>query len=141
MLTMWIIVAIGAFLIEIFTLGNLICIWFIFGALASALLAWLKVQAIWQYITFFIVSIISMLIIRPLAHNYLRGNIVPTNSDRLIGQNATLIKEIGEESWGELIKGGVTWSCVSIDNQPIPKDTNVRIVAIEGAKLIVKKID
>ncbi|HQB31877.1 MAG TPA: NfeD family protein [Erysipelotrichaceae bacterium] len=141
MLTMWIIVAIGAFLIEIFTIGNLICVWFIFGALASALLAWLKVQAIWQYIVFFVVSIVSMLIIRPLAHNYLRGNIVPTNYDRLIGKNTTLTKEITADKWGEVIKGGVKWSCVSVDNQPIPEGTNVKIVAIEGAKLIVKKID
>lgn len=141
MLTMWIIVAIGAFLIEIFTLGNLICVWFIFGALASALLAWLNVQAVWQYITFFIVSIVSMLIIRPLAHKYLRGNVVPTNSDRLIGKTTKLTKEITEDSWGTLIKGGIKWSCVSADNQPIEKGANVRIVAIEGAKLIVKKID
>ncbi len=141
MLTMWIIVAIGAFLIEIFTLGNLICVWFIFGALASALLAWLKVQAIWQYIAFFVVSIVSMLIIRPLAHNYLRGNIVPTNSDRLIGKTTKLTKEITPEKWGEVIKGGVKWSCVSVDNQPIPEGTNVKIIAIEGAKLVVKKMD
>lgn len=141
MLTMWIIVAIGAFLIEILTLGNLICVWFIFGALASALLAWLKVQAIWQYIAFFVVSVVSMLIIRPLAHNYLRGNVVPTNSDRLIGKNAILTKEITSENWGEIVKGGISWSCVSADNQPIAEGTNVRIIAIEGAKLVVKKVD
>ena len=141
MLTMWIIVAIAAFIIEIFTVGNLICVWFIFGALASALLAWLKIQAIWQYIAFFVVSIASMLIIRPMAHNYLRGNIVPTNYDRLIGQNATLSKEITSNSWGEIDTGGTKWSCAILDNHPIPEGTNVRIVAIEGAKLIVKRID
>ncbi|MGI6607999.1 MAG: NfeD family protein [Erysipelotrichaceae bacterium] len=141
MLTMWIIVAIGAFLIEIFTLGNLICIWFIFGALAGALLAWLKFQAVWQYIAFFAVSIVSMLIIRPLAHNYLRGNIVPTNYDRLIGKKVTLSKEITAENWGEVNTDGTIWSCISVDNQPISEGTNVKIVAIEGAKLVVKRMD
>ena len=140
MTLLWIIVAVGSIIIELVTLGNLICIWFSL-ALFSLALSLLKVGEIIQYVAFFIVSIVAMLIIRPLANKYLRGNTVPTNSDRLIGQKAQLLEPINLNSWGKVSISGVDWSCVSEDNSSIEKDAIVKIVAIDGAKLIVKKID
>ncbi len=82
-----------------------------------------------------------MLLIRPLAAQYLRGNTVATNTDRLIGQTTVLTKEITPNSWGEAKICGMDWSCTSVDNSPIAKDSQVKIIAIDGAKLVVKKID
>ncbi len=141
MLTVWIIITIASFIIEIFTLGNLICIWFTFGGIASSILAYLHVSELWQYLAFFVVSIISMLVIRPLAYNYLRGNTIPTNSDRLINQTALLKKEITPYSWGEVSVQGTTWSAISANNQAIPANTEVKIVSIDGAKLVVKPLE
>ena len=141
MINLWIFVAIASIVIEIITLGNLICIWFAVGALASGILAWLKVKTVIQFIVFFVVSIGVMLIVRPLASKYLRGNTVATNSDRLIGMTAIITKDITPEAWGELIVAGTRWSCISVDNQPIKKDTYVRIMAIDGVKMIVKAIE
>ncbi len=141
MLKLWILIAVGAFIVEIFTFGNLICIWFTIGAIAAIPLALLDCAAIWQYITFFVISIISMVLIRPLATDYLRGNVVATNSDRLIGSTTMLTKAITATSWGEANINGIIWSCVSSDNLPIEKDSAVKIIAIDGAKLIVKKMD
>ena len=137
--TFWIIVMIVSVIIEIVTIGDLICIWFAVGALASLIMALLKLSTMVQYIAFFAVSIIVMLTVRPMAIEHLRGNIVPTNSDRFIGKSALLTKDITEEAWGQLSIGGSTWSCTSADNTPIPQGTRVRIIAIDGAKLIVKK--
>ncbi|MBQ2214092.1 MAG: NfeD family protein, partial [Erysipelotrichaceae bacterium] len=61
MVIFWLIVAIASIVIEIITLGNLICIWFAIGALVSAILAWLKVYTAIQYIVFFVASILAML--------------------------------------------------------------------------------
>jgi membrane protein implicated in regulation of membrane protease activity len=141
MIYLWIFVAIASIIIEVITLGDLICIWFAVGALVSGILAWLKATTAIQFITFFVVSIGVMLIVRPLASKYLRGNVVATNSDRLIGMTATITKDITPESWGERTVAGMTWSCISIDNQPVKKDTSVRIMAIDGVKLIVKPLD
>ena len=141
MITLWIFVAIASIVIEIITLGDLICIWFAVGALVSGILAWIKVRTAIQFIAFFVVSIAVMLIVRPLAAKYLRGNVVATNSDRLIGMNAVVTKDITAESWGERQVAGMTWSCISIDSQPVRKDTVVRIMAIDGVKLIVRPID
>ena len=141
MIWFWILVAIGAAVIEIVTLGNLICIWFSIGAAVSAALAAFNVATPIQYFAFFAVSIAAMLIVRPMSVNYLRGNVVPTNADKLIGKTAHLTKDITAENWGELNISGMTWSCISFDGEPISKDTKVRIMAIEGVKLIVKPID
>ena len=141
MITLWIFVAIASIVIEIITLGDLICIWFAVGALVSGLLAWAKVSTAIQFVTFFVVSIGVMLIVRPLAAKYLRGNVVATNSDRLIGMNAVVTRDITADSWGERQVSGMTWSTFRIDNQPVKKDTVVRIMAIDGVKLIVRPID
>ncbi len=141
MIMFWIIVAIAAIIIEIVTLGNLICVWFAVGALVSAILAWIGVLELIQYIAFFVVSILVMLIVRPLASKYLRGNTVPTNSDRLIGKVARVTREITADSWGEVVIQGMTWSAVGIDNMEIKKDTKVKVMAIEGVKLIVKPVE
>lgn len=137
MLTLWIVVTIAAIVIEIVTLGNLICLWFAFGGAFAAILAALHFSETLQIVTFFITSVVTMLIIRPLAYNYLRGNTVPTNSDRLIGKSAKLIKPITEDGWGEIKIDGALWSVVTSDNTPINKGEIVKIIAIDGSKLIV----
>lgn len=141
MVFFWLIVAIASIVIEIITLGNLICIWFAIGGLISAILAWLKIVPIIQYIAFFAVSILAMLIIRPLAAEYLRGNTVPTNADRLIGKTGMVTKDITAEAWGEVVIQGVRWSAVSVDSSEIKKDTKVKIMAIDGVKLIVTPVE
>ena len=112
MIMFWVIVAIAAIIVEIITLGNLICIWFAVGALVSAILAWLHVVELIQYIAFFAVSILVMLIVRPLAAEYLRGNTVPTNSDRMIGKVGKVTKDITAENWGEVTVQGIVWSAI-----------------------------
>ncbi|MBR2600151.1 MAG: NfeD family protein [Erysipelotrichaceae bacterium] len=141
MVIFWLIVAIASIVIEIITLGNLICIWFAIGALVSAILAWLKVYTAIQYIVFFVASILAMLIIRPLAAEYLRGNTVPTNADRLIGKTGVVTREITSDSWGEVLVMGVRWSAISVDNTAIKKDTKVKIMAIDGVKLMVTPVE
>ncbi|MBQ1757999.1 MAG: NfeD family protein [Erysipelotrichaceae bacterium] len=141
MVIFWLIVAIASIVIEIITLGNLICIWFAIGALVSAILAWLKVYTAIQYIVFFVASILAMLIIRPLAAEYLRGNTVPTNADRLIGKTGVVTRDITSDSWGEVLVMGVRWSAISVDNTAIKTDTKVKIMAIDGVKLMVTPVE
>ena len=141
MVIFWLIVAIASIVIEIITLGNLICIWFAIGALVSAILAWLKVYTAIQYIVFFVASILAMLIIRPLAAEYLRGNTVPTNADRLIGKTGVVTKDITSDSCGEVLVMGVRWSAISVDNTAIKTDTKVKIMAIDGVKLMVTPVE
>ena len=135
----WIGLFIILLIIEVFTVG-LTTIWFAIGAVAALIANQLHASYIIQLIVFIIVSIICIMMVRPLASNYLRGNIISTNADRAIGKKAVLIKEITNDAWGEVKVNNVLWHCISVDNKPIAKGTTIKVLAIEGAKLIVERI-
>ncbi|MBQ4253083.1 MAG: NfeD family protein [Erysipelotrichaceae bacterium] len=137
----WVFIALATLIIEIINPANLICIWFVGGAVCAAIVSKLGASLFWQVLAFFAVSLITMYVTRPLAQKMMRGNVEPTNTDRLIGKTAVLTREITPSSWGELTIFGQTWSTVSHDQQPIPAGTTVKIVAIDGAKLMVRPLD
>ncbi|MEG0314231.1 MAG: NfeD family protein [Erysipelotrichaceae bacterium] len=141
MVTFWIIAAIGAIVLECATPLALVSIWFGIGAIFAAISAYLGITLYLQIFVFFVISLTSMAIIRPLATKYLRGNTVPTNADRLINEQGLITKSIKEDCWGEVKIKGVLWSAISVDQTDIEEGTHIRVIAIEGAKLIVKSIE
>ena len=139
MVIVWGVVAVAALLLEIATVGAMTSIWFAVGALIALVLALLKLGTMIQLIVFIVVSVASFIIIRPMAANYLRGNIVPTNYDSLIGSTVKVSKEITTDTWGEVTVSGMTWSAVEVNGNAVEAGSHVKVLAIEGAKLIVKK--
>lgn len=137
----WVGLLVATLLIEVETAGTLVSIWFSLGALVALIVYWLGGPIILQVIMFLVVAVASLLAIRPLASNYFRGNIVPTNQDRIIGAQATLLIPITSTSWGQVKVFGSVWSAQSIDKKAIDAGQLVEVIAIEGAKLIVKAIN
>jgi membrane protein implicated in regulation of membrane protease activity len=138
---LWVIILVGTLIVEVVTFGNLISVWFSIGALAAYFAYVFGLSFPIQLTVFIIVSILSLLAVRPLAANYFRGNIVATNADRIIGQHTTLVKAVKSNEWGEVNVYGTVWSVAELNNRPLDTGTVVEVVAIEGAKLIVKKVD
>lgn len=136
----WIIVAIIALVIEVMTAVALTSVWFVVGAIAAALLSLFSANFIIQCILFIVVSIVALLLLRPFLVEKLRGNTVATNYDRLIGKHTALTKAITKNSWGCLKLLGNEWSCVTMNEEELPIGTEVKILAVEGSKLIVEKI-
>jgi membrane protein implicated in regulation of membrane protease activity len=137
----WVIILVGTLIVEVVTFGNLISVWFSIGALAAYFAYIFGLSFPIQLTVFIVVSILSLLAVRPLAANYFRGNIVATNADRIIGQHTTLVKAVKSNEWGEVNVYGTVWSVAELNNRPLDIGTEVEVVAIEGAKLIVKKVD
>lgn len=138
---LWVIILVGTLIVEVVTFGNLISVWFSIGAIAAYFAFLLGLGFPVQLTVFMVVSILSLLAVRPLAANYFRGNIVATNADRIIGQHTTLVKAVKSNEWGEVNVYGTVWSVAELNNRPLDIGTEVEVVAIEGAKLIVKKVD
>lgn len=138
---LWVIILVGTLIVEVITFGNLVSVWFSIGALAAYFAYLMGLSFPVQLAVFIVVSILSLLAIRPLAANYFRGNIVATNADRIIGQHTTLVKAVKSNEWGEVNVYGTVWSVAELSNRPLDAGTVVEVVAIEGAKLIVKKVD
>lgn len=136
----WIGVCIVMIIAELVTPTALISIWFAVGSVIAMLLSLLNLSVGIQIVSFVIVSIISMIVVRPIATAYLRGNIVATNADRCIGQIGIVMKEINEDEWGEVKVKGTLWHAISYDDKCIEVEEKIKVIAIDGVKLIVKKI-
>ncbi len=137
----WIAVGLAAVVLELLTPSALVSIWFAIGALAAWICALFNWSFPVQIIACLVVSILFIVAVRPVAIRYLRGNITATNADRLIGDIAVVTKEIKECEWGEVKIQGTLWSAISMDRVTIMVNERVRVAAIEGAKLLVRKIN
>lgn len=141
MIFVWIIICIAAVLIELLTPTALVSIWFSVGGVIGALAALLHLPIEVQVACFIIVSLVSMLIVRPVATRYLRGNVVATNADRCIGSIGVVMKTVSKDEWGEVKVGGTLWHAIPVEDEEIAEKEKVKVVAIEGAKLLVTKIN
>lgn len=138
-MVLWLSVLIISIVIEVVTI-DLVSIWVSVGSLAALLAYFLNFSLTVQVIVCIVVSLFCIFITRPIAKKYLRGNVVHTNSDRLIGKTALVTKDIEEFSNGEVKIFGNYWTAVTSDNEAIKAGSHVEVLAIDGVKLIVKEI-
>lgn len=138
---MWALIVVGMIIFELVTLGNLVSVWFAIGALGALLVSFVSGNLVIQVIVFIILSILSLVFVRPITKKILVGSETATNADRLIGQKYILAKEITQEAWGLINIYGEEWSATTADNSSIEANSLVEVVAIEGVKLIVKKVE
>ena len=124
---------------EAATVG-LTSVWFAIGSL-GALVCALAGGNIWLQLGIFIVlSLVCLVALRPLAKKYLNTRVEPTNADRVIGQEARVTQDIDNiQGTGAVTIGGVTWTARSEHDTPIPAGAMVRVLRIEGVKVIVEE--
>ncbi|MBQ4058753.1 MAG: NfeD family protein [Lachnospiraceae bacterium] len=135
----WLLMAAIFIVIELVTLG-LTTIWFAGGAFVAAVAAALGADLVIQVILFLVVSIVLLVLTRPIAVKHLDANIEKTNSEALIGQTAVVIQEINNlDGVGQAKVNGMEWTArAKKEDEIIPVGTNVTIVEISGVKLIVE---
>ena len=126
---------------EAITPGVLVSIWFAGGALV-ALVSALFAAPLWLQIALFLaVSLALLVATRPLAVKSINLNRQPTNADRMIGQTGIVTESISNlENQGKVMISGNVWSARNITDEKVQKGTEVRIVGIEGVKVIVETL-
>ena len=136
----WFIIIVVAAIIELNTM-DLSSIWFSAGAFVAFILSFVNtIGPAIQIAAFLFVSIILLLLVRPVAKNYFKTNQIGTNADRLVGKVAVCTKPISVGERGEVKIDGKYWLAVSSGKKDIELDEKVEVLAIEGVKLIVEKI-
>ena len=141
MTVLWIIVTLVAVIVEIATQA-LISTWFAVAGFVTLILAYLGFPVVVQLVCFFVVSIFSFVFIRRYLIPYTQVKIVPTNSDRLIGLEAQVTKELAPHSRGEIRVNGQYWTALCDDpDQNVSIGSRVIIREIQGATLVVSLID
>lgn len=138
--TFWFALFVILLVIEIFTLG-LTTIWFAGGALASLILARLDVSVPIQVLVFLAVSIVLLVVTRPIAMKFFNQERKATNTEMLIGQQGIVLEEIDTiRAQGRVDVHGQEWSAKTEDPVGvIPAGTVVLIEGIQGVKLVVKQ--
>ena len=96
---------------------------------------------IWlQVALFFAVSIAALAFTRPLVVKLMKKDIKPTNADRVLGAVGRVTERIDNAlPSGAVYIDGKTWTARSADGEVIEPDAAVRILRMEGVKLIVQK--
>ncbi|MCD8335167.1 MAG: NfeD family protein [Clostridiales bacterium] len=119
---------------------SLSSVWFALGALA-ALLVSLVTGNLWvQLLVFAVVSLLTLLMIRPLAtHMFQKKGFTPTNADRILGKTGIVTETIDNlAAKGQVKVSGQVWSARSEGGEPISAGVHVTILRIEGVRVIVR---
>lgn len=136
---LWVVILIVALLIEIFT-AALTTIWFCAGSLVSLILSIFNVPIGYQILAFLAVSIILILLTRPLFKKFNSTAIVHTNADRIIDSLGVCTKTILVDDIGEVKVRQETWRAVTLDSSDIHEGDKIIVKSITGNKLLVSKI-
>ncbi|MBV2358073.1 NfeD family protein [Streptomyces sp. J2-1] len=111
---------------------------FAVGAVAAAVAAGLGFGAVIQVLTFVVVSVALIAVVRPLANRHLRGRPeLATGIDALKGRQAVVTERV-DGSGGRVKLAGEVWSARALDNgRTYEVGQEVDVVDIEGATAIV----
>ena len=136
----WLILLIIFILIEIATVG-LLTIWFAGGALAAFFVSLFRLGTAVQVIVFLSVSLVLVLLIRPLAQKKFNSGHIRTNAQTLIGEEAVVLESIDNlQSKGRVMIRGQEWSARSVDDkEKFEKGEVVQVMSISGVKLMVRR--
>ena len=140
MTALWLGAMIVLLIVEALAPG-LVSIWFALGALAAMISSMLGAPLWLQLVWFFLVSVVSLLLTRPLAKKYVNGRAVPTNADMAIGKDCVVTETIDNvRGTGAVSVGGKIWTArMAAPEGRAEKGTVLRAVRIEGVKLIVEE--
>ena len=135
----WLGIAVVLAIIEVST-TQLVTLWFVIGAAVTAVCSatFLKEQLVLQIVIFIAISALMLILTRPLVKKLKANQTVSTNSDRNIGKTALVISAINPDlGVGQVRVGNEKWSAKSQNGSAISEGTNVKVVDIEGVKLVV----
>ena len=135
----WLIIFVVLLIIEICTMG-LTTIWFAGGALVAFVMGIIGFGTTVQIIVFLIVSVLLLVMTRPIALKYFNKERQKTNAESLIGQQALVLEDVDTLHARGLVEvNGQEWSAKTDDPEGfIKKNMVVVIDGIQGVKLIVR---
>ena len=132
---LWLLVIIVLSIIEAST-ANLVCIWYIVSAILTLIVSLFIDNTLIEFAIFVLLGTILLLTTK----NFIKNKLVSkekTNLDRIIGMRGVVTEDIEDLVIGEVLVDGKKWSAIS--ESPIKKGEKVKIVKIEGVKLVVER--
>jgi len=142
MLWVWLSVIMISLIVELST-TQLVSIWFALAGAITLGLSFIPGFAWWgQVLVFAVLAAISFFTFRPLLLKWQKNHQsreTDTNLDLIVGMYVRVLKPADFDNLGEAKIGDVVWSIKSKDGEVLDQNEIVKIVAIEGNKLIAQK--
>ena len=137
---MWIAIIVLAVVVEIAT-DQLIAVWFVPGAMIGVVMDFLGAGIIWQTLVFLIITCIGIVAGKMFLSKKLKKSITKTNIDAIIGERCVVTERIDNfAGCGQAKVKGQIWSARGVGEDDVFEvGEALRVVAIEGVKLICKK--
>ena len=135
----WLAAAVFFLVVEASTV-NMTSVWFAIGAAAALLTCLFTGSLRAQALVFIVVSALCLWAFRPLAAK-LRRKATPTNADRNLGREATVLTPVTAEVPGRVRLDGVDWNarCVTPGDRLEPGE-RCRITEIHSTLLLVEPV-
>lgn len=139
MLIIWAAAIIAFGVLEAVT-AHLVSIWFVIGAIGAFVAALFDASITVQVIIFIAVTIVALIVTRPLVKKFVHPKKQATNADRVLNQKGIVVEEINNiKATGQVKVDGKVWSARSTDNSIIDVNEEIIIKEISGVKLIVER--
>jgi len=120
---LWIAIALVFAVVEVLTVG-LFAAFVSLGAVGAAIAAFVGDGYVSQAVTFAVVAILGILLVRPPLMAYLQrrhGPLVLSGAAAMIGQTALVVDGIGgPHERGHVRIAGEDWPALTRDGQPVP---------------------
>ena len=131
----WLILLV-AFIVAEAATATLVSIWFCAGAAAALLLSAFVPIVLAQTAVFLVVSLVCLVLMRPLVRKKDAKAAVPTNADRNVGQTAEVIAAVEPARPGRARLSGVDWAARC--DVPLAEGQLAEVVAVEGTTLVLR---
>ena len=136
----WTILAVVMLIGEIFTAGFFL-LPFGIGAAAAALLAWFEAGPAAQWLTFFVVSIISLFYVRRFVHHQDDDDPTPVGSNRYLNAKAVVLEAIDPAAGTGMVRMESEKWRATTEGESIEAGTPVKVLRITGSRLVVAESD
>ena len=135
---LWVLAVVVFLVMESLTY-QMVSIWFIFGAIAGIIVYFLGGGFFVQFSVFIAVSLLLLILFRPIAMKMLKNQDFKSNADGLIGKGVLITEDIDNiNGKGKGKINGMEWTVRSETSEEIKAGSIVQVKRIEGVKLIVE---
>ena len=136
---LWLAAVVGFLLLEASTF-SMTSVWFAVGAAAALLTCLFTGSFRVQALVFIVVSTLCLLAFRPLAAR-LHHKATPTNSDRNLGREATVLTPVSADVPGRVRLDGVDWNArCATPGDTLTPGQRCRVTELHSALLIVEPV-
>lgn len=131
----WGIIIILLVFLELMTV-DVVAVWYALGAIIALFISFTSDSFATQFIVFVISGSLFMMILRNISIDFLKAKSILTSADKIIGEKGVVTISISKKQYGEVKVNKKKWTAYA--DEPIVKNTKVKVLSVDGVRLKVE---